>query len=390
VPTTHDPARLLACLESIGPGAGAVPHEVVVVLNGADDDVVEAARSRTGVELVESRWNIGFAAACNLGRASARGELIVLLHDDAEPQEGWLAALVESAERHPEAGVIGSRVLGDDGVKLQTAGAVMFADARSALLGRGGRPDAAEHMAGRPVDYCTSASLLVRADLWDEVGGLDELLFPAGYVDADLAMAAWATGRAVLYEPSSVVHHQHGGTMPDGFKVFVHHRNRERFRRRWATELEAHEPHPAGEAELEAACERALARAAARADAIGKGAGPARGALPTATRVAPVADDLGPRLARLELRLRRDYIAIAEPELERVHREYAKERELRLRTEAELARTRAEVERLRENERTLDAILAGGWWRLRGRVLPLLRVARRVRARLTRSGQGRA
>lgn len=237
--------------------------------------------------------------------------------------------------------MIGSRVLSDDGEKLQTAGAVMFADANSALLGRGGQPDAAQHLAGRPVDYCTSASLLVRADLWDEVGGLDELLFPAGYVDADLAMAAWAAGQAVLYEPSSVVHHRHGGTMPDGFKVFVHRRNRARFRQRWAKDLEAHEPPPGGEADLEAACERALARAAARADAIGKGEGPARATRPPERRAPPDPNELGPRLARLELRLRREYIAIAAPELERVHREYAKERELRLHAQAELERLRA-------------------------------------------------
>ena len=234
-------------------------------------------------------------------------------------------------------------------------------------------------MAARPVDYCTSAALLVRADLWDEVGGLDELLFPAGYVDADLAMAAWATGHAVRYEPSAVVHHRHAGTMPEGFKAWVHHRNRERFRKRWATELEAHEPRPDEEADLEAACERALARAAARAEAIRTGARAAQ-AVPSATREAPIADDLGPRLARLELRLRRDYIAIADPELERVHQEYAQEREVRLRTEAELARARAEI----------DAIQTGRWWRLRGRVLRLLSLARRMSARVSRSPRDRA
>jgi GT2 family glycosyltransferase len=179
VATTHDPSRLLRCVASIQRGAGAVPHEVVLVLSGADDDVVEAARGLLGVRLAASSWNLGFAGACNLGRTQARGELIVLLHDDAEAEAGWLPSLVDSAERHPDAGVIGSRVVRSDDGRLQLAGAVVFSDASTALLGRGAESDAPEHMVSRAVDYCSSCSLLVRAETWDAIGGADELLFPA-------------------------------------------------------------------------------------------------------------------------------------------------------------------------------------------------------------------
>ena len=53
VVTTRDGARLLRCLASIGRSAGDVPYEVVVVLSGADDDVVEAARGVGGVRIAE-------------------------------------------------------------------------------------------------------------------------------------------------------------------------------------------------------------------------------------------------------------------------------------------------------------------------------------------------
>ena len=226
VATTRDASRLLRCLASIERGAGDVPYEVVLVLSGADDDVVEAARTVGGVRLVESRWNLGFAGAWNAGRAEARGELIVSLHDDAEAEEGWLPALVDAAERHPDAGVIGGRVLNGDSGRLQLAGGVMFSDGRSALLGRGEAADAPEHMAPRAIDYSSSCSLLVRAQTWDSIGGADELMFPGGYVDADLSMAAWAAGWTVRYEPSAVVRHRHLGTMTADFKAFTHGRNR--------------------------------------------------------------------------------------------------------------------------------------------------------------------
>jgi O-antigen biosynthesis protein len=330
VATTRDATRLLGCLASLERGAGDVPYEVVVVLSGADDDVVEAARSVRGVRLAESRWNVGFAGASNLGRAEARGELIVLLHDDAEAQDGWLPALVDGAERHPDAGVIASRVLDGDSDRLQLAGAVLFSDARSALLGRGADADAPEHLVPRAIDYSTSSSLLVRAGVWDTIGGADELMFPGGYVDADIGMATWAAGWTVRYEPKAVARHRHLGTMTDGFKAFTHGRNRDRFLRKWAAKLEMHEPWAPDEG---AAAERAAARAEARADAV-----VARG-WPEASvaRGTPTVDpDLGPRLATLELRLRREYIATVDPELERLHRAYALEREERLKAQAAL------------------------------------------------------
>lgn len=308
-----------------------MPYEVVLVLSGADDDVVEAARTVRGVRLVESRWNLGFAGACNAGRAEARGELIVSLHDDAEAEEGWLPALVDAAERHPDAGVIGGRVLNGDSGRLQLAGAVMFSDGQSALLGRGKAADAPEHMAPRAIDYSSSCSLLVRAQTWDAIGGADELMFPGGYVDADLGMAAWAAGWTVRYEPSAVVRHRHLGTMTADFKAFTHGRNRSRFLDKWAAELELHEPWAPDQ---DAAAVRAAARAEARAESV-----VARGR-PDAlvTRQMSADPDLGPRLATLELRLCREYIARVGPELERLHREYALEREERLKAQAELER----------------------------------------------------
>jgi GT2 family glycosyltransferase len=339
VATTRDVSRLLGCLASIEHAAGDVSYEVVVVLSGADDDVVDAARTVRGVRLAESRWNLGFAGACNLGRAEARGELIVLLHDDAEAEEGWLPALVDAAERHPDAGVIGGRVLKGDSGRLQLAGAVMFSDARSALLGSGAEADAPEHMFARPIDYSSSCSLLVRAQTWDEIGGADDLMFPGGYVDADLGMAAWAAGWTVRYEPSAVVRHRQLGTMTAGFKAYTHGRNRDRFRGKWAAELELHEPWAP---DLEAAAARAAARAEARAEAIvarGRPEAPA-------ARGASADPDLGPRLATLELRLCREYIAALDPELERLHREYAVERRERLNAQAELEATRSGGRRL--------------------------------------------
>jgi hypothetical protein len=324
------------------------------------------------VRIAESRWNLGFPGGCNLGRAEARGELIVLLHDDAEAEPRWLPALVDAAERHPGAGIIASRVLSSDGSRLRMAGGVLFSDTSAAHIGVGAEPEAPEHMLPRPVDYSSSCSMLVRARTWDAIGGAEEQLFPGGYVDADLCVGAWAAGWEVRYEPLAAARHPERGSTTAGFKAFAYQRSRDRFRTKWAGELDRYEP---AAADAEAATERALARAQARADELRS-----RPVAPGEPARTPAADpDLGPRLATLELRLLREYVAIVDTELAELQTRYTTTHHELDRVHAEYASAHAELERVRERAKTLDAILAGGWWRLRTRLLPLIGLGRRLR-----------
>jgi GT2 family glycosyltransferase len=255
--------RCLAALAALGPDEPS--FETIVVLNGAEDAVREVARRTAGITVVETVVNRGFAGGSNLGRSAASGEFIVLLHDDAEAQPGWLSALVRCAGERPEAGAVGSRVLNPDGT-LQLAGAVLWSDATTRpLTGADG-----DFPTCRAVDYAGSAALLVRAASWDAVGGMDDLLYPAYYVDADLATALRARGEAIYYEPAARVVHERGGSSAERMRTFLTLRNRERFRAKWA-ELLARQAPPGD-------LERGLARPqeeAARFRAAGPATSPA-------------------------------------------------------------------------------------------------------------------
>jgi GT2 family glycosyltransferase len=207
IATARDAARLRRCLDAVARNTRE-EHEVVLVLNAADDDVVALARTAPAT-VVETPHNVGFAGAVNHGRRHATGDPIVLLHDDAEVEPGWLSALLDALGRHPDTGIVGP------------LGRTLLPD------GRPGPP------AGEVVDYCGSYCLAVRAATWDAIGGADERFFPGGYVDADLAVAAKQAGWGVRAEPGAVVHHR-GGTMAPGFKRWVHERNRLLFLEKWS------------------------------------------------------------------------------------------------------------------------------------------------------------
>jgi GT2 family glycosyltransferase len=267
VVSTTNARGLQRCLAALARLEDEPAFETIIVLNGADEPVREAATRAGGVKLVESMVNRGMAGGANLGRSTATGEFVVLLHDDAEPQPGWLGALVRCADEHPEAGAVGSRVLNPDGT-LQVAGAVLWRDATTSSV-RGGEGD---HLERRAVDYAGSAALLVRAASWDAVGGMDEELYPAYYVDADLSTALRARGEAVYYEPAARVLHEHGASSGPRMRTFLTARNRERFQAKWGEMLAR---------QVEAGdLARALARAEEEAARFRAAGPPPRGVVP--------------------------------------------------------------------------------------------------------------
>lgn len=246
--TRHDPAMLRACLTSIargGPG-GRIGYEVVLLLNGADAGVVDfASRELDGVRVLRSDVNLGFGGGMNRAARHARGEFLLLLNDDVEVESGWLDPLVETLDAHPGAAAVGSRSLFTDG-RVQEAGSVLFSDGSTAPVGRGLPAGSTAWSFVRKVDYCSANSLLVRRDVFHEVGGFDSRYFPAYYEDTDLALAIRAAGYSILYDGRSRIRHLESQSTTTHFKHFLFRRNIEKLREKWPAELARQLPRPAG------------------------------------------------------------------------------------------------------------------------------------------------
>ena len=264
IPASSRLDLLQECLGSLARfGPARLPYETIIVLNEADETTKAALeKTVTGVQVAASRINMGLAGAGNCGRSLARGEFLVLLHDDAEIEPGWLEALVKAADEHPEAGAVGSKVLYPDG-RLQAAGMIVWRDGSTSPPWTGEVPPASSFEALRPVDQLGSCSILVRASAWDAVGGLDERFFPLYYVDVDLSMALHQLGLVALYQPASCVRHHQGASSAPRFRSFLLERNRRLFREKWASALGEFAP-PAHHSQI--AVEQALARAEAFAE----------------------------------------------------------------------------------------------------------------------------
>src|SRR5262245_9459429 len=116
------------CLDAILADAPKVSHEIIVIDDASTDSTPEMlADYGKQLRVVTHKENTGFATACNDGAAAAKGEFFIFLNNDTIPHNGWLDAMVEYADAHPRAAVVGAKMLFPDGT-IQHAGVCMCQD----------------------------------------------------------------------------------------------------------------------------------------------------------------------------------------------------------------------------------------------------------------------
>lgn len=233
----RDAPYLMPCLQSVQENVTQVDFELILVLNEPSEDLrAQVEREIAGAKVHVFRSNLGFGGGVNFAARSANGRYLVLLNDDSVVLRGWLETLIETAERRPHCGLVGSRYLHPDG-RLQEAGSVVWSDGSTSAFEAQGGPDWEFE---RQVDYCSGGSLLVRGDVWDRLGGFDDRYYPAYFEDIDLALRAKEIGWDTWFQPLSVIRHIRSGSS-GRLHRFLYERSRARFVERWADVLESWE-----------------------------------------------------------------------------------------------------------------------------------------------------
>ncbi|CAN5255596.1 hypothetical protein BH10PSE17_BH10PSE17_37880 [soil metagenome] len=239
IPAYGNLALTVACLHAIRATVGASACEVIVVEDASGDPAIDRLADVPGLVYRRNDVNLGFVGTSNAGAEQARGAWLVFLNNDTEPQAGWLDALLEAARLQPDAGLIGSKLIFPDG-RQQECGAIVWRDATAWNVGRLEDPAHSEYCFLRRTDYCSGASLLIRRELFEQLGRFDARYAPGYYEDASLAFAVRDAGREVWVQPfSQVVHHEGasaGSNLSTGMKA-AQIRNRATFAQQWKTAI---------------------------------------------------------------------------------------------------------------------------------------------------------
>ena len=221
---------LARCLASIYQHPPRVPFEVIVVDNASSDGSAAMVRERfPQVRLIENQENVGFAKGNNQAIAASQGKYILLLNSDTVVLPQALNRLIDFIETHPRAGMAGPRLLNPDG-SLQPSCTPFPTLAREAwrlFHGYRIKPLAEYPMATwdeitpREVDVLMGACLLVRREVIDQIGLLDEAFFMYSE-EVDWCLRTKRAGWLVWWVPqASVVHYGGQSSRQASEKMFL-------------------------------------------------------------------------------------------------------------------------------------------------------------------------
>jgi O-antigen biosynthesis protein len=216
VPTRNAHLLVESCVRSVRRLTRYSRFEIILVDNGSDDPAALAAFSALAAEglvhLVRDPAPFNYAALNNRAVRGCAGELLCLLNNDVEAQHPeWLEEMVGVALQ-PDIGAVGAKLLYPDG-RIQHAGVLVGYFGGADHLYARAPGDASgvdeELLVRREVSAVTAACLVVRRDVWDRVGGLDEQKFPVGYNDVDFCLKLREIGLRNVWTPHArLVHHE--------------------------------------------------------------------------------------------------------------------------------------------------------------------------------------
>lgn len=184
--------------------------EILVVDNHSEDESIGFIRAQLSalpnVRIIEQRGNLGYGRGNNAGAAFARGEYILILNpDNVLPPDG-AEKLLTALKDDPNAGAIGPALVYPDGSIRPSARRFpsprdLFQKRMFPITWHAAYEEERQRLDSAPavdVDWLVGACLLMRNDLYKELGGFDERFF-LFFEDIDLCRRIHARGKKVIY-----------------------------------------------------------------------------------------------------------------------------------------------------------------------------------------------
>ncbi len=229
------------CLRSIDENSPVATYEIIVVDNASTDDTLNMLRTEfPTVQVIANQQNRGYTAPMNQALRQASGRYLMQLNPDTLIHAGALKTLLDFMDAHVQVGICGPKVLNSDG-SLQKS--CRRGDSRpwavfTYFLGLSKLFPRSKFFGGyhlnhlpedeiNPVDGVAGSCMLIRREVVNQIGFLDERYF-AYQEDADYCFHARQAGWQVFYVPTARVTHfgGRGGTRVQPYRsIYEWHRS---------------------------------------------------------------------------------------------------------------------------------------------------------------------
>lgn len=229
---------LKQCLASLTVETCRYPMEIIVVDNASTDGSPDCVESEyPDVRLIRNADNLGFSKANNIGVSASTGDYLCFVNSDVKVLPDCITRLVEYCKEHPEAGMVGPRIIGGDGLLQRSCRGFpsvwnMFCRAlafdnlfKNNKLFTGYSLSYWPQDTIRDVDILTGCFWLIRRPALEQVGLLDEDFFIYGE-DMDWCKRFWNKEWRVVFVPSAEAIHYGGGSSSNAPVRFYIERNK--------------------------------------------------------------------------------------------------------------------------------------------------------------------
>ena len=241
IPTYNAIDLLKSAIQSIENFSTYANYEIIIVTNNLDVN----SPMRKFLETLKHKVYVfdkeySFSAVNNFAAAKAQGEFLLFLNDDTRiVSKNWMESLLKLG-LEKDVGAVGGKILFPNG-RLQEAGCIVWSDGNAWNYGRNSDPTLPEFNFVRDVDYCSASCLLVRKDVFLQVGGFDTNYTIAYGEDADLCLAIKKAGYRILYQPLATIIHYEGKTLGSNANSAIKSqqlKNQKLFYQKWKGEIQ--------------------------------------------------------------------------------------------------------------------------------------------------------
>ncbi len=244
------PRRLLDCLTALSEHSSRHDYSIVCVVNAATGDAEVATELDFPEAVLPLRLdvNFGWPAGLHVARDSSTTEYLVWVQEDMTVLEGWLDALIDAADAHPEFAAFGSHCVDATGASAGVSAGRAVPTSDVSQWNLSDRTAVAPPVGIAEHDWVTTKGLLTRTAVWDEVGGANPTLYPLNHVDKDYCTHLRAHGHRIALVAGAKLTHLQGQSSPPMFRRFLSEYRDPRFNADWGAAL-AHLEAGAGSAD---------------------------------------------------------------------------------------------------------------------------------------------
>jgi len=202
---------LAKCLAFVFKNFKSNMPELIVVNNDPDKKLDDLKELYPGLIVINSKNNVGYGLANNLGSRVAKGKYLFFLNPDTEIINVDLDAIAEEFRINDKLGIVGMRIIGSDGLlqSWSVGKELSWIDLVANNISMSRSRSLWDNPADKDVDWVSGTAMIVTREAFFDVGGFDKNFFMY-FEDMDLCKRVRNAGKRIVYRPAYIIRHDGG------------------------------------------------------------------------------------------------------------------------------------------------------------------------------------